>query len=36
MDFLFTLIFLSLFMAMWNLMKKWLFSSADLSDREDD
>lgn len=36
MDFLFTLILLSLVLAMWDLLRRWLFSSSDLEDRGED
>ena len=36
MDFIFALIFISLALAMWDLLRRWLFSSSDLEDRGED
>lgn len=36
MEFIMTLIFISLSLGMFGLARKWLFESSDLSDREDD
>jgi hypothetical protein len=34
MDFIYALILISLFLAMWDLAKRWLFASSDLDDQE--